>query len=248
MRTRTRALVVVFSLATDCSGPPYAIMRILIIEDSEILRTNMAIGLRKQGHVVTEAADGEDGLWRAEAGDHDLLVLDLGLPKINGMVVLDKLRQGDMTTPVLILTARDGVDARVAGLRAGADDYLVKPFAFQELLARIEALMRRSHGSATNVLRTDDLELDTAAREVTLDGTAIKLARREYALLEILMRNAGAVVSRTDIETRIYDDSVEPNSNVVDAAVSILRRAIDKTGRPSRIDTKRGEGYRLRSQ
>jgi DNA-binding response OmpR family regulator len=208
----------------------------------------MAIGLRKQGHVVDVSADGEDGLWRAEAGGHDLLVLDLGLPKMNGMVVLDKLRQSGTTVPVLILTARDGVDARVAGLRAGADDYLVKPFAFQELVARIEALLRRSYGAATNVLSVDDLQIDTTAREVTLEGAVINLARREYALLEILMRNAGAVVSRTDIEARIYDDYVEPNSNVVDAAISILRKAIDKTGTQSRIETRRSEGYRLRTQ
>ena len=208
----------------------------------------MAIGLRKQGHVVDESADGEDGLWRAEAGNHDLAVLDLGLPKMNGMVVLGRLRQNGITAPVLILTARHGVDARVAGLRAGADDYLVKPFAFQELVARIEALLRRSHGAATNVLCVDDLQLDTVTHEVRLDGALIKLARREYALLEILMRNAGAIVSRTVIEARIYDDSVEPNSNVVDAAISILRKAIDKSGTQSRIETRRREGYRLRTQ
>lgn len=223
-------------------------MRILIIEDSDILRTNLAIGLRKKGYVVDESADGEDGLWRAESGGHDLVVLDLGLPKTNGMMVLDKLRQNGCTIPVLILTARDSVDARVAGLGAGADDYLVKPFAFEELVARIEALLRRSHGAATNVISVDDLRLDTAARQVTLDGTPVGLARREFALLEILMRNAGAVVSRTDIEARIYDDYVEPNSNVVDAAISILRKAIDRRGAPSRIETRRGEGYRLRIQ
>lgn len=223
-------------------------MRILIIEDSDILRTNIAIGLRKQGYVVDESADGEDGLWQAEAGGHDMVVLDLGLPKIDGMLVLDRLRQNGCTVPVLILTARDSIDARVAGLGAGADDYLVKPFAFEELVARIEALLRRSHGAATNILSVDTLLLDTAARKVTLDGAPVRLARREYALLEILMRNAGAVVSRTDIESRIYDDYVEPNSNVVDAAISILRKAIDKSGAPSRIETRRGEGYRLRVQ
>lgn len=223
-------------------------MRILIIEDSDILRTNITIGLRKQGYVVDESADGEDGLWQAETGGHDMVVLDLGLPKIDGMLVLDKLRQNGCTVPVLILTARDSIDARVAGLGAGADDYLVKPFAFEELVARTEALLRRSHGAATNILSVDTLLLDTAARKVTLDGAPVGLARREYALLEILMRNAGAVVSRTDIESRIYDDYVEPNSNVVDAAISILRKAIDKSGAPSRIETRRGEGYRLRVQ
>lgn len=237
-----------FSLATDDDASLYCGMRILIVEDSEILRTNIAMGLRKLGHVVDEAADGEDGLWRAEAGDHDVLVLDLGLPKMDGMVVLDKLRHQGNIAPVLILTARDGVDDRVAGLRTGADDYLIKPFAFEELVARVEALMRRSHGDASNILRVDDLELDTNARSVMLNGVTINLARREYALLEILARSAGTVVSRTDIEARIYDDYVEPNSNVVDAAISILRKALNEPGTPSRIETRRGEGYRLRTR
>jgi two-component system response regulator PhoP len=167
---------------------------------------------------------------------------------MGGLAVLEKLRADENTTPVLNLTARDAVDDRVAGLRAGADDYLVKPFAFDELVARIEALMRRSHGGASNALRIDDLEIDVKACSVKLGGAPIALARREYALLEILARNAGAIVSRADIEARIYDDYVEPNSNVVDAAVSILRQALDKPTEPSRIETKRGEGYRLRVQ
>lgn len=221
-------------------------MRILIIEDSDILRENIAMGLRKSGHVVDEACDGEDGLWRAEGDAHDVLVLDLGLPKMDGMTLLESLRKTGNTAPVLILTARDAVDDRIAGLRAGADDYLVKPFAFDELVARIDALARRSHGAASNILRVDGLELDLAARTVDLNGTALTLARREYALLEILARNAGGVVTRTQIEARIYEDHIEPMSNVVDAAVSILRKAVDTPGAPSRIETRRGQGYRLR--
>lgn len=221
-------------------------MRILIIEDSIILRENIAMGLRKLGHVVDESADGEDGLWRAEAGAHDILVLDLGLPKIDGMDVLGQLRASGNLAPVLILTARDSKENLVSGLRAGADDYLVKPFSFDELIARIEVLARRSGGIATNCLRLGDLDIDLAGRTASLAGHDLSLARREYALLEILARNAGAVVSRTDIEARIYDDRVEPASNVVDASVSILRKALDKAGELSRIETRRGQGYMLR--
>ncbi|MFQ1699916.1 response regulator transcription factor [Loktanella agnita] len=217
----------------------------MIIEDSDILRENMAMGLRKAGYVVETAADGEDGLWRAEARNHDVLILDLGLPKLDGMDVLQRLRAAGDTAPVLILTARDGVDDRVAGLQAGADDYLVKPFDFAELMARIEALLRRSYGASVNVVKVGDLEVDTSARQARLGGVMLTLARREYALLEVLVLNAGAVVSRADIEARIYDEHVEPNSNVVDAAMSILRKKLDQPGVPSRIETRRGEGYRL---
>jgi DNA-binding response OmpR family regulator len=221
-------------------------MRILIVEDSDILRKNIAIGLRKSGHVVDEAPDGEDGLWRADEGVHDVMVLDLGLPKMDGMTVLENLRKTGNMAPVLILTARDAVDDKIAGLRAGADDYLVKPFAFDELIARIDALARRSHGAASDILRVDGLEMDLAARTVDLNGATLTLARREYALLEILARNAGGVVTRAQIEARIYDEHVEPMSNVVDASISILRKIVDTPGAPSRIETRRGEGYRLR--
>lgn len=220
-------------------------MRVLIIEDSDVLRDSMADGLRRTGYVVETAADGEDGLWRAEARAHDVLILDLGLPKLDGMTLLQRLRATGDTAPVLVLTARDGIDDRVAGLQAGADDYLVKPFAFAELTARIAALLRRSYGASVNTITIGNLEIDTAARSARLDGQPLALARREYALLEVLALNAGAVVSRSEIESRIYDEHVEPNSNVVDAAVSILRKKLDPRGAKSRIETRRGEGYRL---
>ncbi|PJI84351.1 two-component system response regulator PhoP [Yoonia maricola] len=221
-------------------------MKLLVVEDSRILRESLALGLRGAGYLVDVSADGEDALWRAEAAIYDVVVLDLGLPKRDGLSVLAEMRAQGIATPVLILTARDGVDDRVKGLRSGADDYLVKPFAFDELLARLEALTRRSNGIAKNVLHIDGLMINLADKTVTINDVPVALVRREYALLELLCLKAGTVVSRADIEAKIYDEHVEPNSNVVDAAVSILRKAIDPPDGPSRIETKRGQGYRLR--
>lgn len=221
-------------------------MKVLIIEDSEVLRESLARGLRGTGYVVDVSADGEDGLWRAEEEAYDVIVLDLGLPKIGGMDILTTLRRKGNATPVLILTARDTVDDRVRGLRSGADDYLIKPFAFDELQARLESLTRRAHGQPDNRLEIGGLTLDLAQRTVFADGQPVHLSRREYALLELLALKADTVVSRADIEARIYDEHVEPTSNVVDSAMSILRKAIDPAAGPSRIETRRGQGYRLR--
>lgn len=220
-------------------------MKILVVEDSDILRESLARGLRQAGYLVDASPDGEDGFWRIEEETYDAIVLDLGLPKLDGMNVLERMRASRNQTPVLVLTARDTIDDRVTGLRAGADDYLVKPFAFDELQARLEALTRRSNGVASNNLHIGDLTIDLAARTVDIDGVSINLSRREYALLEMLALKSGKVVSRSDIEANIYDEHVEPNSNVVDAAVSILRKAIDKKDEKSRIETVRGQGYRL---
>jgi DNA-binding response OmpR family regulator len=220
-------------------------MRLLIVEDSDILRNNLARGLGRAGHVVDTSADGLDGKWRAETGHYDVIILDLNLPGLDGMDLLTEMRETGGKVPVLILTARDALDQRVTGLRGGADDYLVKPFDFEELLARVEVLARRTGGAAENVLTFGALKIDLAARTAAIGEKPVPLARREFALLEVLALNPDRIVSRSEIEARIYDDYVEPLSNVLDSAVSILRRAIDTPGEPSRIQTRRGQGYRL---
>jgi len=221
-------------------------MKILLIEESKVLRESLTQGFRCEGYLVDESVDGEDGLWRAESGIYDAVILDLDLPKLTGMEVLVAMREKGNTTPVLILTARDSTEERVIGLRAGADDYLTKPFAFDELQARLESLVRRANGASANILEVSGLRIDLAGRTVHIDGEQIHLVRREYALLVLLALRAGMVVSRAEIEGKIYDELVEPTSNVVDAAVSILRKAIDPPQGPSRIETRRGQGYMLR--
>jgi DNA-binding response OmpR family regulator len=223
-------------------------MRLLLVEDSERLQRSLGTGLRRAGHAVDVTGTGTDGLWRATGTDYDVLILDVMLPGLDGLSVLRQLRERGRDTHVLLLTARDTVEDRVTGLRAGADDYLVKPFAFDELLARVEALGRRQRGRKDPVLRVADLELDTAARTVRRAGQPIPLLPREYALLEYLAGRAGEVVSRADIEAHIYDDRAEPMSNVVDSAVCALRRKVDPPGGPSLIVTRRRLGYVLTSQ
>lgn len=220
-------------------------MRLLLIEDSKRLQQSLGAGLRRSGFAVDIAGDGEEGLWMAETHSYDVVVLDLMLPKIDGLTVLRRLREQGRGDHVLILTAKDAVEDRVTGLQAGADDYLVKPFAFEELLARVQALVRRRYAAKTPRLAVGDLVLDTAAREVWRGGARVELAPREYALLELLALRRGEVVSRAEIEHHIYDERAEPTSNVVDAAVCALRRRIDQPGRPSLIRTRRGMGYML---
>jgi DNA-binding response OmpR family regulator len=218
-------------------------MRILVVEDSDILRENLSLGLRKSGYAVDAAAEGKDALWHAESSAYDVIVLDIMLPGLDGVSLLQRLRAQGVDTPVLFLTARDTVADRVHGLRAGADDYLVKPFAFDELLARIEALARRRYGAAERVRRCGELVIDLAAKTVTRAGRPLTLRAREFALLELLALRAGEVVGRAEIERCIYDAHVEPMSNVVESAIYALRRAIDAPGRPSYIQTRRGLGY-----
>jgi DNA-binding response OmpR family regulator len=221
-------------------------VRVLVVEDSRRLREYLARGLRTARYAVDVAQDGEEGLWRAESDDYDVIVLDLMLPKLDGLALLRRLREREIRTHVLILTARDTVDDRVRGLRTGADDYLIKPFELEELLARVEALARRSYGVKAPAIEIGDLRLDTAARSVTVAGEPIELPPREYALLEYLALRRGQVVTRTEIEAHIYDDHVEAMSNVVDASIYQLRKRIDRPGRPSLIRTRRGMGYALR--
>lgn len=220
-------------------------MRILLIEDSTRLSESIRSGLRKLGHAVDIAADGKAGLSYALHNPYDVIVLDLMLPIMDGATVLKQIREAGDPVYILILTAKDSVDDRVQGLRDGADDYLVKPFSFDELVARIEALARRGAEQKAPVLTIDDLEIDTASRRVARGGTSIKLTPREYSLLLLLATRRGQVVTRIEIEDHLYDERTFPMSNVVQSAVSTLRSRLSVgTGRPL-IHTSWGKGYIL---
>ena len=220
-------------------------MHLLVVEDSERLRRSLVAGLRHAGYAVDLAADGNEGLWKAQEGVYDAIILDLMLPGMDGLEVLRRLRAGGSKTHLLILTARDAVDDRVRGLKAGADDYLAKPFAFDELLARVEALCRRAYGRKDDRLTVGDLVLHRGARSVTRSGAALTLAPREYVLLEFLALRAGEVVTRTEIEAHLYDENAALMSNTVDSAVCALRRKIQPPGSAPLLHTRRGHGYIL---
>jgi DNA-binding response OmpR family regulator len=223
-------------------------VRILLIEDSKRLQASVGRGLRRAGYAVDATGDGREGLWMAESSSYDVVVLDLMLPGIDGLSVLRELRKKQNSTHVLILTARDAVEDRVRGLDTGADDYLVKPFAFEELLARIQALCRRSYERKNPVITIGDLQINTATRKATCRGKTIDFTAREFMLLEYLALRRGEVVSRSEIEAHIYADSVELMSNVVDSAICILRKKITPPGAASLIHTRRGSGYILESE
>jgi len=218
-------------------------MKVLLIEDSERLRRSVGTALRKAGYAVDLTGDGAEGLWFAQSNAYDVIVLDLMLPGLDGLSILQKLRASGNTTHILILTAKDTVQDRVVGLRAGADDYLIKPFALDEFLARVHVLSRRQHGVKNSTLALGDLSIDTASRTVRRGPRLIDLAPREYAILEYLALRQGNVVSRTEIEEHIYDEGAETMSNVVDAAIYSLRKKLDQPDAPSLIQTRRGMGY-----
>ena len=221
-------------------------MRLLLIEDSPRLQRSLTTALRRSGYAVDNALDGEQGLWLARSHQYDALVLDIMLPKLSGLDLLKTLRIEGRDTHVLLLTARDSVTDRVKGLDAGADDYLVKPFALEELLARVNVLCRRAYGQKTPKLVVGDLEVDRSARKARRAGRELDLTAREYQLLEYLASRRGEVVSRTEVEEHIYDGQVDPMSNVVDSAICTLRRKL-AVGRDSAvlIHTRRGLGYVL---
>jgi len=220
-------------------------MRVLLVEDSELLQRSIGVALRKAGYAVDISGDGEDGLWQALNKPFDVIILDLMLPKLDGHTVLRRIREAGRDTHVLILTAKDAVEDRVQGLMSGSDDYLVKPFALDELLARVATLARRSHGVKDPLIKVEDLTIDTARRKVSVRGRDVDLPPREYAILEYLAMRRGHIVTRTEIESHVYDDAAEMMSNVVDAAVYSLRRRLDPPGGPSLIRTRRGVGYML---
>lgn len=220
-------------------------MKVLVVEDFQLLRDSIAQGLREAGFAVDTAADGEQGLWRATSSDFDVIVLDLMLPGMDGMTILQRLRKLGKAACVLILTAKDTPADRVRGLDGGADDYLIKPFAFAELLARVKALVRRKYDVKSPVIKVADLELDTTRRTVRRGGETIDLSSREYAMLHLLAMQAGKVVTRTDIWEHVYEFDSNADSNVVDVFIAHLRRKIEREGLPRLIHTRRGHGYVL---
>ncbi len=220
-------------------------MRVLVIEDYQPLLKSLTQGLEEAGFAVDASADGEEGLWYARSHDYDAIVLDLMVPGVDGLTILSRLRRDGSSVPVLIVTAKDTVEDRVKGLDLGADDYLVKPFAFEELVARVRALVRRGYDNRDPVIRIDDLEIDTTARTARRDGQRIDLSAREYALLEFLAMRAGQVVSRTAVWEHVYDFHSDPASNVVDVYVGYLRKKIERPGLAKLIHTRRGQGYLL---
>jgi len=220
-------------------------MRILLIEDDRKAARVLARGLQEEGFVVDLAPTGEEGEEQASVNEYDVIVLDWLLPGKDGIAVCRALRARDVATPILMLTARDRLADRVSGLSTGADDYLTKPFAFAELLARIHALLRRSRLAQPAVIQVDDLALDPARRRVIRGGGVVTLTSKEYAILEVLMRNAGLLVSRTQLVERVWDAASDVLDNLVDVHVSHLRKKIDQGRAVSLIQTVRGLGYRL---
>lgn len=220
-------------------------VRILLVEDEPGAAQMLAQGLREQTYAVDVAADGESALWQAHDNDYDLIILDVMLPLKDGFAVCRELRAGGVATPVLMLTARDAVQDRIAGLDHGADDYLTKPFDFHELLARVRALLRRVPALLPNILRVADLAVDTRARSVSRGGQRINLTAKEYALLEYLMRRADQVVTRAEIAEHVWDESFDPFSNLIEVYVQRLRRKLDEGQALKLIRTARGAGYVL---
>ncbi len=221
-------------------------MRILLVEDEPRAAQILAKGLREEAYAVDIAPDGERAVYDASISEFDAIILDIGLPRQDGFAVCRQLRNAGLQIPILMLTARDAIEARVYGLDSGADDYLTKPFDFRELLARLRALLRRGNRPVTPaVLTVGPLALDTRARRVRRNGRLLELTAREYALLEYLVLHADAVVGRAALAEHVWEASHEPASNAVDVCVKRLRRKIDRRGQPSLILTRRGEGYML---
>ena len=220
-------------------------MRLLIVEDDAKVAAALKKGLKEEGYAVDVCPDGEEAVAAARVSEYDLVLLDLRLPGKDGWTVCRELRTHKILTPILMLTAFDSVDDKVKGLRAGADDYLTKPFSFEELLALVQALLRRTQDYRSPLLQTADLVLDPVKKRVTRSGRAISLTAKEYALLEYLMRNAGRVVTQTMIMEHVWDANFETSSNVVNVYINHLRAKIESDQGPRLIRTVRGMGYRL---
>jgi len=221
-------------------------MRLLVVEDEHKVASFIKQGLTEEGYAVDVANDGESGLAMALDRVHDLIILDIALPKRDGVSVLQAMRHEGVSTPVLLLTVRANIEDKVLGLDAGADDYLTKPFAFQELVARVRALLRRRVDAELPVLRVADLILDPARRTVVRNNVAIDLTPREFSLLDYLMRNPGRVLTRTMIAEHVWDYSFDTTTNVIDVYVNYLRKKIDSEHTPKLLHTVRGIGYVLK--
>jgi DNA-binding response OmpR family regulator len=220
-------------------------MRVLVIEDYGPVRQSIVQGLQEEGFAVDATGDGEEGLWYARTGEYDVVLLDLMLPKVDGLTILRRLRELGDSVHVLIVTAKDTLDDRLQGLDLGADDYLVKPFALKELLARVRALIRRKYEAKSPLVRVADLEVDTSRGVVRRAGRRIDLTAREYAIIELLALRAGQVVTRSTIWEHVYDFAADPNSNVIDVHILHLRKKLERDGLPRLIHTRRGVGYVL---
>jgi DNA-binding response OmpR family regulator len=220
-------------------------MRILVVEDDSALSNLLVRALREESYAVDLAQDGQEAEWLAYENPYDVIVLDIMLPVKDGLTVLKNLRQGGIKTPVLMLTAKDSTEDKVSGLDEGADDYLTKPFSLDELLARVRTLLRRQGGEVATILEVGPIRIDPAKKQVTRDGVPIDLTAKEYALMEYFGRNAGVVLSRTQLSEHVWDMNFEPTSNVVDVYVGYLRNKIDKAWGSNFIKTMRGHGYML---
>lgn len=223
-------------------------MRLLVIEDYRPLQQSLSKGLREAGYAVDTTRDGQEGLWYAMGNEYDVIILDLMLPGMDGLEILKKIRSHGRKSHVLILTARDTVEDRITGLDLGADDYLIKPFAFEELLARVRALLRRGYREKSPRIKIKDLRVDLTAQRVWRGKEEIQLTPREYALLEYLAMRVGQTISRTDIWEHVYDFNSSASSNVVDVYIGYLRRKIEQPNKTRLIHTVRGRGYILGAQ
>lgn len=220
-------------------------MKVLVIEDYAPVRDAVAQGLKEAGYAVDCASNGRDGLWYATKNSYDVVILDLMLPEVSGMEILSKLRADRSPARVLVLTAKDAVDDRVNGLNAGADDYLIKPFALEELLARVNVLFRRRYEQVSTVIEVGDLKIDMTTQSVTRAGVDIEFTKREYTLLVFLAMRPGQVVSRTDIWENVYEFESDAHSNVIDVYIRYLRQKLERPGWSKMIHTRRGFGYVL---
>ncbi len=222
-------------------------MRILVVEDERRLSTVIKKGFVEDGFAVDQAFDGEDGQFLAESEQYDLIVLDIMLPKVDGLTLCKNIRAKNIKTPILMLTAKSSTDDKVAGLDSGADDYLTKPFSFVEFRSRVHALIRRSHQETSPVLAIDDLELNPLKHSVSRKGNPLKLTPKEFAILELLLRHKGEVVTRTMITEHVWDYNFDGMSNVVDVFVASLRKKVDAKGKKKIIETVHGVGFRIGS-